>query len=190
MSAGLDFAAGARWHICCQNDEHKQRTLDRISRLSQAQGYLCALLTPTGSLVSNIDIAENLWLSVCWHKPSRRAEVLPLARTLLAEFGLSADAIDQLLQARPAALSDEEKGAVVLVRAGVMHALLGSVVLLCEEDWFSSAQNDERSQFATAQRWLAPMPWLLVSDRYACQKPEAGWQDLNGTELCAPLVPG
>ncbi len=164
-------AAPQRLLVHCRDLDAKNQALDAVcARLHQLkQGF--GLLALRGALLSNINVAENLWLCANWHRQQAADSILLVLQQYLAGLGYDEQASARLLQARPAHLSATDLRAVLLVRALLMEPS----ILLVDNDWFAGALFADRDLMQRAEPLIAHCHWWVFSDDLGAPTHEVDW---------------
>lgn len=168
----------ARWHLICHDPEDKESCLDYCCALAHSRQQRLSLLSLYGPLISNINIAENLWLSIDWHQRIATETLLEKVRDLFETLGYVPAVIDAILSARPSALEPHDLRAVLLVRAG----LLKPDIVVIDGDWFHGTQSSDRQLFQRAQLSFNSAAWLVVSEAEEIPLPDEAWQVIAPVE--------
>jgi ABC-type histidine transport system ATPase subunit len=163
--------ASQRLLLHCRDAEAKNQALDAVcARLHQLKrGF--GLLALRGALLSNINVAENLWLSVNWHRQQAADSILLTLQQRLSSLGYDEQASERLLKARPAHLSATDLRAALLVRALIMEPS----ILLADNDWFAGVLFADRDLMQRAEPLIAHCHWWVFSDDVGAPTSEIDW---------------
>lgn len=131
-----------------------------------------ALLQVHAALISNINVRENLLLTSTWSLVRDAAQTSKQLEAMVADWGLSRDTMDRLLQRRPAQLTDNELRLVVLMRA----ALVQPRVLLLLPDWFGHPPSDEEPWWVLQRQHFGQCAWCFVCDQRGVEPLSENWQ--------------
>jgi ABC-type transporter Mla maintaining outer membrane lipid asymmetry ATPase subunit MlaF len=163
--------APQRLLLPCRDVDAKNQALDTVcARLHQLkQGF--GLLALRGALLSNINVAENLWLSVNWHRQHTADSILLGLQQRFVSLGYDEHASERLLKARPAHLSATDLRAVLLVRALLMEPK----ILLADNDWFAGVLFADRDLMQRAEPLITHCHWWVFSDDIGAPTHEVDW---------------
>ncbi|NHQ88581.1 hypothetical protein HA050_21005 [Iodobacter sp. HSC-16F04] len=158
--------------LACRDAEEKNQAIDTVCAFLHQRKQPFGLLVLRGALLSNINVAENLWLCVNWHRQQSAGDVLPVLQQQLARLGYEHAHAARLLAARPAQLNTTDLRAVILLRALLMEP----VVLLVDNDWFAGVLYADRDLMQRAEPLIAHCHWWVLSDDQGEPVPNVDWQ--------------
>jgi ABC-type uncharacterized transport system YnjBCD ATPase subunit len=165
------MSAAQRLLLHFRDAEEKNQALDAVCALLHQRSQAFGLLALRGALLSNINVAENLWLCANWHRQQSAEAVLPILQQQLARLGLDEQRGARLLKARPAQLNSTDLRAVLLLRALLMEAR----ILLADNDWFMGVLYADRDLMQRAEPLIAHCHWWVFSDDLGEPTPEVDW---------------
>ena len=152
---------GQRLLLQCENEQAEHTAIDALCRwLRRHTEAHFGLLMLRGALISNINVAENLWLMCSWHSAHKPAILLAELRKHLAALAIADDEAEELLCKRPSDLSLHEIRITLLLRS----LMITPQVLIFESDWFAGHGHADRELMRLATPLLAHCHWWVVTD--------------------------
>ncbi|MFC7421853.1 hypothetical protein ACFQNF_18490 [Iodobacter arcticus] len=155
----------------CSDAAQKNQALDTVCALLHQRGQVFGLLALRGALLSNINVAENLWLGMNWHRQQSAEAILPVLQQQLVRLGFDEHRGARLLNARPAQLNATDLRAVLLLRALLMEP----AILLADNDWFTGVLYADRDLMQRAEPLIAHCHWWVFSDDLGDPTREVDW---------------
>ncbi|STQ91048.1 hypothetical protein [Iodobacter fluviatilis] len=158
--------------LACRDAEEKNQALDTVCAFLHQRKQPFGLLALRGALLSNINVAENLWLCANWHRQQSAEAVLPVLQQQLAKLGYEHANGARILAARPAQLSATDLRAVILARALLMEP----AIMLADNDWFAGVLHADRDLMQRAGPLIAHCHWWVLSDDQGEPVSDVDWQ--------------